>query len=261
MILMKTEESKIGWTNYTFNLVWGCVKVSPECDNCYAETTDARWNTQKHWGKDAPRKTMTDSYWNSLQAWQRRAEKENTRYRVFCSSMADVFEDHETVNQERLRLFEQIEKTPRLDYLLLTKRPQNIKKTLGNYWSQTPGNIWLGTTVGCKASMWRVPALLENNAAVRFVSAEPLIEDIDNEIKPYIAQDKINWLIVGGESGNNARPMEENWAHWLKTLCNVPKVAFYMKQMGGIKNKRDQLCDIPLVLRRREFPFYYQPEA
>ena len=118
-------DSKIGWTHHTFNPVWGCVKVSPGCKNCYAETLSKRFG-ENIWGPDSERRTFGDKHWNEPRRWNKRAEKEGKRQRVFCGSMCDIYEDHPTTNEALLRLFDLIEETPWLDWLLLTKRPEYI---------------------------------------------------------------------------------------------------------------------------------------
>jgi protein gp37 len=235
-------ETAIEWCHHTHNIVWGCEKVSPACKHCYAETFSKRVGLQV-WGAQAPRRVMSESYWKQPVKWNAAAQKAGERRRVFCSSMADVFEDHVTVAEQRLRLWPLIEATPWLDWLLLTKRPQHIASMLPATWLDAPRpNVWLGTT--CESQEWaekRVPVLLEVPAAVRFLSAEPLLGPVDiykwldplhkggprEPVKP-----RIDWVIVGGESGPGARPMHPMWARDVRQQCEEARTPFLFKQWG-----------------------------
>jgi len=121
------KNSSIEWTHHTFNPWWGCTKVSPACDHCYAETWAKRVG-QAVWGKESPRRFFSDKHWTEPIRWNADAVADGERRRVFCASMADVFESRAELNPWRIRLWELIEATPMLDWLLLTKRPQNIGK-------------------------------------------------------------------------------------------------------------------------------------
>lgn len=181
------DQTKIQWTNHTFNPWLGCQKVSDGCKHCYAEV-DAP--ARKHragglelWGppSTAARVRTSESYWKQPFTWDRKAASEGTRHRVFCASQADVFEDNAAVVAWREQLFSVIERTPHLDWQLLTKRPENFKRMLPASWLATPrANVWLGTTVENQAAAdARIPELLSTPAAVRFLSCEPLLEAID----------------------------------------------------------------------------------
>lgn len=233
------ENSKIEWTDSTFNAWWGCVKVSAECDNCYAERHAVRYgfseggNMFPIWGKDTARRGMSESYWKQPMKWNRKAADAGKRHRVFCASYADVMEDHTpngsiNIADERRRLFDLVDDTQWLDWLLLTKRPQNFRRYLPADWLQEPRrNVWLGTTVGVKKSLWRVDELRNTPAAVRFLSIEPLLEDLGK-----IDLTGIHWVIVGGESGPGARPMHPAWARSVRDQCAAAGVPFFFKQNG-----------------------------
>lgn len=185
------ENSKIEWTTHTFNIAEGCTKVSPACANCYAERRDKMYHEGKHWGVGSSRKMMREPYWRQPLKWNAKAEAEGTRPRVFCSSLADVFEDHPDLFVPRNRLFQLIRDTPNLDWLLLTKRPENIEKLMtpvdclwgfyGSDWDFTKlGNVWLGTTVeNQEYADKRIPELLKIPAKVRFLSIEPMLGPVD----------------------------------------------------------------------------------
>lgn len=222
--------SKIGWTDDTFNIVWGCENVSAECDNCYAQELDARYHgANNHWGKN-PRKLMADRYWREPLKWDREAKEAGVRRLVFCSSMADVFENNDQVESQRPRLWELIRQTPHLRWLLLTKRPQNIKRMLPRSLWGCP-TVWLGTTIGMPSSLWRADALCEVPAPVHFLSMEPLIEQTSlREKANLISATGINWVITGCESGKNARPTPIDWYAQIRDECKMYNTDFYLKQ-------------------------------
>lgn len=239
-------KTKIQWTwrqlpdgswieGETFNPWWGCLKVSEECQKCYAE------GIAKHYGKNVwgpaantERWTFGEKHWQEPFKWNRQAEKQGHRHSVFCASMADVYEDHPQVTNEREKLWRVIEQTPWLNWLLLTKRPENILK-MSPWIGQWPDNVWIGTSVGLqKRAEERIPCLLEVPAVVRFLSCEPLLGPVD--LMPWISQ--LQWIITGGESGTNARPMNMEWARSLRDQCLSARlqgyqVPFFFKQVGG----------------------------
>ena len=139
------KNSRIEWTTHTFNPWWGCVKLSPACKHCYAESW-ARRVGKSVWGTKAPRRFFGDKHWSEPLKWNNEAAHAGIRARVFCASMADVFEDRDELDVWRERLWRLIAETPALDWLLLTKRPDLVSKKTpwGKNW---PSNIWLGTTV------------------------------------------------------------------------------------------------------------------
>lgn len=226
------KNSHIEWTNHTFNPWWGCHKVSPACDNCYAELWAKRVG-QALWGTRAPRRFFGESHWREPLKWNQEAYAAGTRARVFCASMADVFERRAALNQERARLWNLIDQTPNLDWLLLTKRPQHILSMTpwGDNW---PHNVWIGTSIeNQKLAELRLPYLLEVPAAVRFLSCEPLLGPLDLrswfDRRPYYS---IDWVIAGGESGSRSRPMHPDWAIGLLRQCQLANVPFHFKQWG-----------------------------
>lgn len=261
-----SENSKIQWTDHTFNPWWGCVKVSPGCANCYAEGF-AKRTGNKVWGSDAPRRFFGEKHWAEPLKWNAAAEKEGVRKRVFCASMADVFEDRPDLEEHRFRLFELIDSTQWLDWLLLTKRPENVEPlmamiTNGNFgeiWNfrdHLP-NVWLGTTVENQdQAEKRIPELDAIPATVRFLSCEPLLGPVNlSMLHGCVAMPEcIDWVICGGESGPQARPMELEWARRLYADCFLSGVPFFMKQLGGNRKHHGDLEDFPEDLRVREFP-------
>lgn len=221
------EISKIEWTDATFNPWWGCTKVSPACKHCYAETLSKRYG-KNVWGKQADRRFLSDNNWAQPLKWNAQAEEDGVRRRVFCASMADVFEDRRELDCERTRLFELIEATPFLDWLLLTKRIDRVH-ALAPWKATWPNNVWLGTTVeDQRRADERLPVLVTIPAVVRFISAEPLLSAID--LKPWL--DRLDWVILGGESGAGSRPSHPAWFDAAVRQCTDANVAVHFKQWG-----------------------------
>jgi protein gp37 len=248
------EFSKIAWTTHTFNPWIGCSHVSPGCVNCYAEGWDRRYRGGENWGPGAPRQVTSDANWAKPLAWNKSAPK-GERQRVFCASLADVF-DLEAPAGQRERLFDLIRATPNLDWLLLTKRPQNVTAMLPLDWGTGYANVWMGvTTEDQKRADERIPILASIPAVVRFLSVEPQIEEIDfgkwlsGESAP-----PFNWMIFGGESGPGARPFDPEWIRKPLELGHAwrfspprpwPRVRFaiFVKQMGLVWAKEHGSSD------------------
>ena len=246
------ENSKIEWTHHAFNPWWGCVKVSEGCQNCYAETF-AKRTGHAIWGPAATtqRRTFGDKHWAEPLKWNADALQAGERRRVFCSSMADVFEDHPQLLTERVRLWKLIDQTPALDWLLLTKRPENITEMVPCSWAADgyPLNVWIGTSVENQAAAdKRIPVLATIPAEVRFLSCEPLLGPVD--LTPWMGEREwtqvatgvrtrqgplVDWVIVGGESGPRSRPMHPDWARSLRDQCQAAGVAYHFKQWGGVR--------------------------
>lgn len=245
------EKTGIEWCSHTFNPWRGCTKVSDGCKNCYAEQMSGRNpRTLGKWGPLGERVIAAESYWKMPHKWNRESQAAGERRRVFCASLADVFEDSTTMPAEswlavckaRERLFRLIEETANLDWLLLTKRPQNVMWHFGSMWwgGRIPANVWIGTSVeDQKTADERMPHLLRIPAAVRFLSCEPLLSPIDfsdhdNGVGgPFSWLDLgIHWTIAGGESGPGARPMHPDWARSLRDQCAEAAVPFLFKQWG-----------------------------
>lgn len=230
-----SANTPIEWTDHTFNIAWGCEKVSPGCAHCYADTLSTRFG-QSVWGKDKPRRTFGEKHWAEPLKWSRAAEKAGVVTRVFCSSMCDVFEDHPTIDAEREKLWPLIRETPWLDWQLLTKRPERILPNLPSDWGEGYGNVWLGTSVESHRYLLRAEMLAFVPARTRFISAEPLLRPLDLTI--LLSHKRIDWIIVGGESGPKCRPMQPAWAKALRDQCATANVAFFLKQLGGHPDKR-----------------------
>lgn len=228
------KDSRIEWTHHTFNPWWGCVKVSAACDHCYAETWAKRLGEQV-WGAKSDRRFFSDSHWKEPLKWNKEAAEQNSRRRVFCASMGDIFENRPDLIVPRLRLLQLIDVTPHLDWLILTKRIHLVRKQLPkNY--ELPKNVWLGATVeNQETADKRIRYLLEfKSPSVRFLSCEPLLGPLD--IRKYLRYGKngtkVDWVIAGGESGAGSRPMDPLWPSALQKQCASEMAPFHFKQWG-----------------------------
>ena len=241
------ENSAISWTDHTFNPWWGCTKVGPGCDHCYAETFDKRVGGA-HWGPGAPRRLVKD--WSKPRKWDREAAKTGVRPWVFCASMADVF-DNEVPPEWRARLWDFVRECRNLNWIFVTKRIGNAAKMLPADWPEAFPNCGIVITIVNQAEADRdVSKLLFTPAAWRGLSMEPLLGPVDltdlggpGSAKSYGAhgfsalwsicdRPRLDWVIVGGESGHCARPMHQDWARSLRDQCVASGVPFHFKQWG-----------------------------
>lgn len=246
-------DTTIAWTDHTFNPWMGCSKVSPGCDHCYAEALGKRTG-RVQWGDEAERVVTSAAYWRNPIKWNVAAEAEGRRHRVFCASLADVFEDRDELHAPRIRLLGLIESTPWLDWQLLTKRPENVRRLVMERWNfgAWPCNLWIGTTVeDQQRANERIPELLAIPAVVRFLSCEPLLGPLD--LSRWLGRRPgIDWIICGGESGAGHRPLNLDHARDLRDQAHAAGVAYFFKQVGGRTSKAggDQLDDNTI----KEFP-------
>lgn len=239
------ENSAIEWTEHTFNIAWGCDKVSPACKHCYAESLAKRYGFDV-WGKDKPRRVLSDAYWREPLKWNKAAEKAGKVARVFCSSMADVFEDHPTLAGQRARLWPLIKSTPWLRWLLLTKRPENVWTMVPEEWlDRWPANVLPGFTAEDQEWFDRRFAAASRQRLLSadvswFVSYEPALGPVD-----FRGLVGVSWLIVGGESGHGAREMPEAWVRSARDQSVAMGVPFFYKQRieGGRKISLPMLGD------------------
>jgi protein gp37 len=235
------ENSKIEWTDHTFNPWIGCQKVSPGCDHCYAEAMmDHRYH-KVEWGPHGERKRTSAANWAKPRQWAKEARRGGSRPRVFCASLADVF-DNQVPGEWRSDLYDLIAATPELDWLLLTKRPQNLARMFPTGpWV----NIWLGTTCEDQDRYHERWSILSRvpHVPVRFISYEPAL----GPMVPYVNEPRPDWIICGGESGPHARMMDPQWARGMRDACSDFGIAFFMKQMTG-------KTPIPPDLLVRQFP-------
>lgn len=274
------ENTKIEWANHTFNPWIGCTKVSPGCKNCYAETLMAGRFGRVDWGPQGKRKRTSMPYWGNPRMWNDKARKSSTRPRVFVGSLADVFEDkpdQPEMDEWRDQLFHYPVLYDHMDWLFLTKRPENVMRMVNHNWLERgfPPNVWIGTSIENKWTAWRrIPDLLAIPAAVRFLSVEPLLGPID--LKMYYSDDesvptdrepfperqhRIHWVIVGGESGPVARPMNLDWARDIRDQCLVADVPFFFKQMCDERGRKLPFERVPADLQIRELPYATAQES
>lgn len=341
------EVTGISWTDHTFNAWIGCSKVHAGCTNCYAESDFDKRRHFAKWGPNGTRIVTSDAYWKKPLAWSKQAQAEGVRHRVFCSSLADVFEewgsnymlssrketdeacaengfhkskwspvlwhrddigvctagqttvDHSrgdrtaTMNDVLRDLFKLIDSTPWLDWQLLTKRPENIRRKWQYKLGEYRRNVWLGTSVSDQATADKaIYELLQcrDLSPVLFLSCEPLLGPIDlchvqydnfmefnaltgdhGLIRPHAGRSdkKVDWVIVGGESGPNARPNDISWTESIIEQCKAAGVACFHKQLGSrsarVVNeatrhlmiqdpKGGDMSEWPESLRVRQFP-------
>jgi protein gp37 len=227
------KNSNIEWTDHTFNPWIGCTKVSEGCLNCYAEAGDLfRHWTSGGWGPGKPRHRTSAANWKEPLKWNRAAAIGGRRAKVFCASLADVF-DPEVDRAWRADLWDLIRRCPHLDWQLLTKRPQFISSGLPSDWDSGWPNVWLGTSVeNQKRADERVPLLVSVPAIIHFLSVEPLLGPIQ-----FQSLAGVEWVIVGGESGPAARPVLEPWVIDIQAQCQAGGVKFFFKQWGGVDKK------------------------
>lgn len=261
------ENSKIEWCHHTFNPVVGCTKVSvgPQgaCVNCYAESWSKRAGRDV-WG-DKPRQRTSVHNWNQPRKWNREAERLGVRYRVFCASLADVFDNTWELGW-RTDLFNLIYETPHLDWLLLTKRIGNAADMIeqairmGGGLMKLPWpwpNVWIGATVVTQAEADRdIPKLCEIDAAVRFISVEPMMGPVRLAKLNAGRTSSLHWIICGGESGPHARYMDSKWCADLRADAERNDISFFMKQ-GSQANwpTFKDFSTFPPALQIREFPY------
>jgi protein gp37 len=223
-----SDKSRIEWTDATWNPVTGCSKVSPGCAHCYAETLSLRFGwSQRPWlPAYAPENVILHpERLDQPLRWRQPR-------RVFVNSMSDLF--HELVLDAFVHaVFERMRHANWHSYQILTKRPERMARVVDAYYSRHPGkvplpHVWLGTSIENDRWTARADALRKTAAAVRFISAEPLLGPL-----PSLDLTGIDWLIVGGESGVGARPMDPAWARDLRDRAKTKGVAFFFKQWGG----------------------------
>ena len=278
-----SDKTGISWTNSTWNPVTGCTKVSPGCDNCYAETFAERFRgTPDHHFEHGFDVTMRPDRLDQVIRWRRPRL-------VFVNSMSDLF--HASVSDAYIdRVFAAMLVAEQHTFQVLTKRPERMRRYFSkvkersheivraafslSLWKnpddladiladrlskplhEAAPNMWLGVSIESNPYAWRADMLRDVDAARLFLSVEPMLGAVDE-----VNLTNIDWVIVGGESGFNARGMELTWARDLRDRCAALEVPFFFKQLGsvlarqlGVKGKGESLDDIPTDLRFREMP-------
>jgi len=277
--------TEISWCDHTSNLFWGCVKVSPGCKFCYADTLDNRYNhDDRHWGPGSSRK-LVRSWKKNLNDMRKSAIANNRRETVFVMSMGDIFEDDQplsnnhdtnwkTINDVRQEFFGMVDDYPELIFLLLTKRPENIHGMIPMHWlgDMWPQNVWFGTSIVNQDEVVpRLKALSALSDSGRtFISVEPMLgpvtlnvniglqDFLGNEFATY-GTSIPKWVIVGGESGQKARPMNPDWARNLRDECLAAGIPFHFKQWGenypieGTEVMVEAISGEPIVVKKLTF--------
>ncbi|MEO5802282.1 MAG: phage Gp37/Gp68 family protein [Verrucomicrobiota bacterium] len=224
-----SDNSKIEWTDATWNPVRGCTKVSPGCLNCYAETFSERFRGVRghpfEFGFDlrlVPEKLAEPLKWHSPKM-------------IFVNSMSDLFQK-DVPDEYVIAVVEVMMKANWHTYQVLTKRSERMRDLLKTKlkFAASSSHIWWGVSVeNKKHGLPRIDHLRESPAAVRFLSIEPLLEDLGK-----VNLKRIDWVIVGGESGHGARPLEISWVRNIREECKQSKVAFFFKQWGGVQKSK-----------------------
>lgn len=250
----------IAWTDATFNIAWGCTKVSPGCAHCYAEGEAARFGHDV-WGPTKPRRVFAVKHWMDPFVWIKSwdARRLGRPMRIFTSSMADVFEDHPQIAVEREKLWGLIRATPHVIWQVLTKRPENFGRFLPEDWADGYANVWLGISAEDQERLdLRLERMLRTPAAVHWISYEPALGPIawgpafrlrvpiyDQtrasfamrvDTPPLVTaprESRIDWVVVGGESGGRARPFDVGWARDLVAWGRRCAVPVFVKQLGA----------------------------
>lgn len=216
--------SPIEWTDATWNPVTGCTKVSPGCKFCYAERMAKRLAAMEQTRyRNGFQATLQEDLVDLPLGWRKPR-------RIFVNSMSDLF--HEKVPADFIeRVFAVMERAHWHVFQVLTKRADRLLELAPHLpW---PSNVWVGVSVESEAFQWRVERLAQVPAAVKFLSVEPLLGPI-----PHLPVRGIDWVIVGGESGPGARPMEANWVRTIRDRCSAEGVPFFFKQWGGVRKAK-----------------------
>lgn len=219
-----SSSSKIEWTEATWNPTTGCHKISPGCTHCYAERFAERW-------RGIPGHPYEQGF--DVKIWPERLTMPLSWKKarlIFVDSMSDLFNDE--VPEEFIKdVFSIMRKADWHQFQLLTKRPKRmleIAKKIENW----PSNVWAGVSIESQTWMWRSEVLKEVPAKIRFLSCEPLLGSLK------LPLDNLHWIIVGGESGVGARPMDIEWVRDIREQCLKADVPFFFKQWGGVQKKK-----------------------
>jgi protein gp37 len=235
------QKTAIAWTDHTFNVAWGCTKVSQGCKNCYAESLSKRYG-HAVFGPTAERRTFGAKHWQDPLKWN--ADKAHgirgvgSNQLVFTSSMCDVFEDHPQIIGQLPLLWETIRRTPCLDWQIVTKRPERIAQSLPDDWCAGYANVWLGTSIENMDVAHRADELRAVPSVVRFISYEPALGPLDD-----LDLNGLHWIIYGGESGKGYRPHDLDWPRMMELKCEEAGIAFFFKQSPAYRTELGTLLD------------------
>lgn len=246
------EQTSIGWTTHTFNPWWGCTKVSDGCDHCYAESFDKRVGGD-HWGPGQPRRFFGPKHWKQPLDWNEEARRTWKIEKVFSGSMCDIFDTEpaslQQMNAARQQLWATIRLTDHLIWQLLTKRPAGYSNMIALDVLALP-RVWPGVTCENQPQYeLRWPKMPDFSARRPWISYEPALGPLTLTLFPWPS-----WVVCGGESGNQRRPMVLKWAADLKAECQEKNIPFFMKQVSARTPNEGKLL-IPESLKAQEFPF------
>lgn len=217
--------SSIEWTDATWNPITGCTKISPGCKHCYAERFSKRlkaMGTKKY--ENAFKLTLHPESLETPLTWK-------TSRKIFVNSMSDLF--HEDVPEDFIhKVFDVMKRADWHQFQILTKRAERLSQLSSRI--EWPANVWMGVSVENDAYTFRINHLRQTNAAIKFLSLEPLLGPLSN-----LQLDGIDWVIVGGESGPGARPMSQDWVVDIRNQCLEANVPFFFKQWGGVRKKQN----------------------
>ncbi|BAY98223.1 phage Gp37Gp68 family protein [Tolypothrix tenuis PCC 7101] len=217
--------STIEWTEATWNPTTGCHKISPGCQNCYAERFAERW-------RGVPGHPYEQGF--DVKSWNERITMPLSWKKprlIFVNSMSDLFLDE--ISEEFIKdVFYVMKQAHWHQFQLLTKRPQRMLEISKNI-KEWPPNVWAGVSVESQAWLWRSEILKEIPAQIRFLSCEPLLGSLK------LCLEDLHWIIVGGESGVGARPMKSEWVRDIREQCIQAHVPFFFKQWGGVQKKKN----------------------
>jgi len=241
-----SERTAISWTQKTWNPWRGCTKISPGCEHCYMFTAQEKRQKETGnfamWNPNVVQKTTT---WRDPFRWQKLCEKAGITERVFTCSWSDWF--HRDADYLRPEAWRIVRDCPNLIFQILTKRAERMPRHLPPDWGSGYRNVWLGVSVENLKFLWRMDYLRKTPAHTRFISAEPLLEDISAQIN----LEGIHQVIVGGESGKGFRPMPHDWARALLAKCREANVAYFFKQSAALRTETGVQLDGKLY---REYP-------
>jgi protein gp37 len=234
------KHTGIAWTDHTWNPWWGCARVSPGCEHCYAEAWAKRTgyggkSLPLLWGAASDRRFFGAKHWDEPRKWNRAAGLSGRIERVFCASMADVFEPRRDLDDARAGVWSLITETPHLTWQLLTKRPQFVTDMIPRTWlEEWPSNLWLGVTTEdqkrADERLFRLTTLAKKHRFIAFASYEPAIEPVD-----FLRwKGGLDWLIIGGESGPGARRFDVRWAEQAIRHADSIHAAAFVKQLGSV---------------------------
>jgi len=265
------KNSKIGWTDHTWNVARGCHRITEECKFCYMYRDSERYNS---YDPNSPvstsEATMKKPY---SKAFRDKKLDNGSRPLIFTSSLTDIFLDE--LDTQRERIWKTMKDNQDLVFLVLTKRPERITDHLPEDWGDGYENVWLGTSVGLQKNLHRAHKLLEAPSRHYFISVEPMIGEMDLESEGHLKRDwrtipdgknHLDWVIVGGESGNdngkwNYRPCQLDWIEKVVEQCQASGTPVFVKQLGtylgkGLNSSRhgDDIIQFPINIQIREFP-------